>query len=931
MGCISSKPVPPLLNNVGTPQAGDGGASAAHSNATDDHTVTSRRRSQPHVEADMKVLLSRLEKLDEEKHMLTEHMRRLQASELKESGTGIDEVQATQTRMRFSRTMGIEEVKGAAAPASTHVGSNSKHKDRRSSATVQGRISAYVRTTRLDHDDTEDRPSNVNDLIDMVLRGRQRAKYNQRSAVEGTSGDAESEMVIFLPRGGVYVKTKYGPIQFGIPPETIKDAMLLGLEVPSIFVVPKERFNLKFGTNTCETEFPAYWNFFIKGSTTTLVCSAEAANVIKNVMDEVLEGPFEEFLYADDEYSMFVDSKIYEARPDHLKEINYFKEPRNGRIISTDTLLKFAIFSYEDDRLEVKLPCPDGGTLVIIETLSTYQILVDGELVATVDDYMGSAIAAPPHILIPARSTHSLTSMEEFETPDFGVTVLGSADGFTANGTTAGFVLWMRGRGILVDPPAHSAQYLRLNGISSRKITHVILTHCHADHDAGTFQKILLEQRVTVMTTKTIMAAFIRKYSLVSSMPEEFLLRLFVFHSVKIAEPVHFQGGTLKFFYSLHALPCIGFRAELAGKSITYSADTYYDPAGLLELQQRDVISEARRLSLLHDASVQESDLLLHEAGIPPIHTPASALLQLPESIRKNLRIIHVSDKRAAEAGIEKVQSGFEHTIRVDVPGSQHAHATNILQILLATDLFRSLDVATAIDVLQVTHEGSYSPGEVICTKGAPGDSLRIIRAGTVSLERDGSKRDLRFCDYFGEIALLTDGVHSETAVAATKVEMIEIDKIDTQYLMSRRPNLKERIMRRAKLRDGASWASIAANSVFANFSMSQVTQLQSVMREETVKAGVTVWKKGERVKDVILVGEGKFHFKELMSRDVEPFTQGALLVDVYALEHKHKHQLNFVAITEGKIFRIGGEDMLDFLDNNPGAFIWMRDSVAIF
>ena len=38
----------------------------------------------------------------------------------------------------------------------------------------------------------------------------------------------------------------------------------------------------------------------------------------------------------------------------------------------------------------------------------------------------------------------------------------------------------------------------RMTGISSRKITHVILTHCHADHDAGTFQKILLEQRVTV-------------------------------------------------------------------------------------------------------------------------------------------------------------------------------------------------------------------------------------------------------------------------------------------------------------------------------------------------------------------------------------------------------------------------------------------------
>jgi len=57
---------------------------------------------------------------------------------------------------------------------------------------------------------------------------------------------------------------------------------------------------------------------------------------------------------------------------------------------------------------------------------------------------------------------------------------------------------------------------------------------------------------------------------------------------------------------------------------------------------------------------------------------------------------------------------------------------------------------------------------------------------------------------------------------------------------------------------------------------------------------------------------------------------QGALLVDVFALENSHKHNLNLVALTEGKIFRIDGEDLLDFLDNNPGAFIWMRDSLVV-
>ena len=162
------------------------------------------------------------------------------------------------------------------------------------------------------------------------------------------------------------------------------------------------------------------------------------------------------------------------------------------------------------------------------EGCQAFHVVVDGLRVATVGAREMSTIPDPPFILMPSRTrvarapSHPCDlglEMEEFETPDFGVTVLGAADGMSPDDTTAGFVLWMRGRGILVDPPAHSAHYLRENGIASRKITHVILTHCHADHDAGTFQKILLEGRVTVMTTKTIMASFVRKYAVIAGFP----------------------------------------------------------------------------------------------------------------------------------------------------------------------------------------------------------------------------------------------------------------------------------------------------------------------------------------------------------------------------------------------------------------------------
>ena len=61
-------------------------------------------------------------------------------------------------------------------------------------------------------------------------------------------------------------------------------------QVPGIYVIPKDRFNLKYGTNTAEVEFPGYFNFFVKGRSTTLVCTSEAANILSRVIDETLEG-----------------------------------------------------------------------------------------------------------------------------------------------------------------------------------------------------------------------------------------------------------------------------------------------------------------------------------------------------------------------------------------------------------------------------------------------------------------------------------------------------------------------------------------------------------------------------------------------------------------------------------------------------------------
>ena len=119
-------------------------------------------------------------------------------------------------------------------------------------------------------------------------------RWRNRVNRGGSRDEGTPENVTHLPRGGGYVQTKHGSVQFGMPPETIKDSLNLGLEVPSIFVPPKDRFNLKYGTNCCEIEFPAYWNFFVKGRLSIVATSADAAEVIQKVVDEVREDPVSE-------------------------------------------------------------------------------------------------------------------------------------------------------------------------------------------------------------------------------------------------------------------------------------------------------------------------------------------------------------------------------------------------------------------------------------------------------------------------------------------------------------------------------------------------------------------------------------------------------------------------------------------------------------
>ncbi len=232
---------------------------------------------------------------------------------------------------------------------------------------------------------------------------------------------------------------------------------------------------------------------------------------------------------------------------------------------------------------------------------------------------------------------------------------------------TSGFVIWVNGRGILVDPPVDTTRWMVRNGVDSRLIDDLILTHCHADHDAGTLQKLLEEGRIKLHTTPTIIASFVRKYSGLLGLEWEQLRALFDFRPVKIGEPVNIAGANFRFRYNFHTIPTLGFQLTFQERTIAFSGDHLNDPDRLGALaHEQNLFADHRLEDLL--AFPWEADLIFHEAGIPPIHTPLETLQSLDQPVKRKLFLNHISaDKIPPESGLQLAPPGVGSTLTVKV------------------------------------------------------------------------------------------------------------------------------------------------------------------------------------------------------------------------------------------------------------------------
>ncbi len=700
--------------------------------------------------------------------------------------------------------------------------------------------------------------------------------------------------LINLPRGGVLIRTSEGPIQFGSPPETLKDTMQMSTDVPKIFVLPKDFFHLEKGISVAEIEFPIYYNYFLKQQNTKVICPANRMKDLETALHESIFGP--ETINLKPEFHEQTPSYFI---PDIASEVAHFRA--GMKLSDLVELIPFQNGSLTLGDVKISMDPKDGD----------FKVYEKNKLIADI----------PGTIQFNVQLDVGEVSSNRFTPPRMGMTCLGSSHGFDPKQNTSGFILWLNNRGIMIDPPVASSEWLQQSNVNPKYIDSIILTHCHADHDAGTFQKILAEAKVNIYTTDTVMTSFLKKYSALTRIPQEQLLEMFNFFPIAIDQPVYIHQGIFDFFYTFHAIPTVGFKVKFREKTLVYSSDHLNEPDIIEKLYNDGVFTEARKDFLRNFP--WEADIIYHEAGIPPLHTPVSYLNTLPEEIQKRTIVYHIAEKDFPEdTQLTLAQFGIEHTNIIEVPSQTYDSACDLLNFLEKVEYFNSFTLTRIRGLLSELKYETFSKGEVIIQKGTQGEKFYIMISGHVLVEDIDTDNYKSYGEYdtFGEASLILDEPRHASVVAQTDVEVMTIHK-NAFLSILRGTRLEKRLIHLSKSRSADTWDILNDSSYFKHTTSFQKTAFETILTPYKSLDNEVLIQENHTFDVMYLIGEGSVH----RIKDKKPYDtlgRGDLVGDIVRLQKNLPSIKSCIAKGVCTLYKIGREDMLDYIETYPNIYM---------
>jgi len=571
-----------------------------------------------------------------------------------------------------------------------------------------------------------------------------------------------SNAVTQLQSNCVTVSTRrLGEILIGLPPEIIKWFIGRGRPIPSIVVLPKDF--LIDNTLNIEPEFPVYGNFFLQKRKATIIGSRAQLSRIRTILRESFFGP-------------------REAQEGQQEREFLRVSTKDGKTLGLKDLVNLLPFRRDQKTVEI-----DGVTIKATR-VGCFKIWEEGTLLGEVDTTRFTLPTQPP----------DLFKEKPLEPPAFGVSFVGTGSGFNPFRRTTSFVLWINCKGILVDPVMDPWAELNRLGIDDVDVPSVLLTHCHADHDAGMIRAVLHQRRIRLMTSRVIFESFLRKAKALTGCD----IREYVdFVEINPGDSLKVENACIVVSSAFHSIPTIRFEAVFHDRrskrsmKIAYSADTCLDRAKIETMCRRGIIDRKRLNELLHFGL--DADLFIHEAGQEAIHTAVEEFRHLPERVRKRLILVHTGNVPWDLEGLRVAQEG--ETVEL-IPSS--TSLLDRVKLIASNSIFEGLNMDALIRTAERSVLIPFRAGQNIISQGEEGDRFYVITLGKAKVVVDDSiKAVLGKGDYFGEISLLKGKPRSATVQAISDGSALAVDRETFFELVREEPSVNRRLQNVLRVR----------------------------------------------------------------------------------------------------------------------------------
>lgn len=663
----------------------------------------------------------------------------------------------------------------------------------------------------------------------------------------------------------------FGSILFGCPPEVIKSFYLIKEAIPSNIVIPRRVF--RKGRNTFDMEFITYSVIFSQKSKSVLdvICNKVQEKRIRIILQEALFGPvfediFSSFLFdllgklhfnkrqtislnklvrliALDQgiFSRFKDimnhnlSKekvVLKMRPllrPYFEKVPWLKTFAKNRIYSLIVeayvraamlKLEMAIFSIckdeeceqfinkiinfhhfdEDGRVTLT---NNGSKLKIWQTKNgIFKLYKGGKLWDTVDLYDSEK-----------KQESWKVATVPLQTPELGITFLGSGTGFDPSSYTSSYIIWIDGKAIGVDLLANCEEHFIQHGIASNDISHIFLSHMHADHDAGIMEKIMWGEKSYLLTSRPIFDSFLRKAEALTNVEKNCIKNLVNFVNLKPGKEIPVPGidrTYITFDYSFHSIPSGRFKLRyksLNGREVTigFSGDTRYDKKLANKVCKDGIISAGRRDQILD--FLWDCDVIIHEAGGGLLHTRVEELLKLPAAKKRKLILTHADKKTRKTKGLRFGHEGET----INILNRKHPPSVqDCLPLLKKTGMFSNLTSKEFKFLLKNLAVETFSKGEYVFKQRDTGNKFYIILSGFAEVIKNDKVMSIyEKGSFFGELALINrDRKRRASIRAKSKLRVVSMGR-DIYKKFKLTTNIRERLYEFSNFYTEASLSSL--------------------------------------------------------------------------------------------------------------------------